>query len=99
MLLWFVFCESTIVPKVLKMRVFFPSFWGFSGVASSCLFVFGRFGCFCVSCFWFSFGVGFVSVCLLCFVLWLDDVVSASVFFFFAFVVLFLFFGEGLRVK
>ena len=26
-------------------------------------------------------GVGFVSVCLLCFVLWLDVVVSVSVFF------------------
>ena len=37
-------------------------------MASSCLFGFGRFGCFCVSCFAFLFGVGFVSVCLLCFV-------------------------------
>ena len=49
------FCVSAIVPKVLKMLVF-PVFWVFfSGVASSCLFVFGRFRCFCVSCFWFSF--------------------------------------------
>ena len=49
------FCVSAIVPKVLKMFVF-PSFGvGFSGVVSSCLFVFGRFGCFCVSYFWFSF--------------------------------------------
>ena len=56
MLLWFVFCVSAIVPKVLKCLFFFPSFGVFfGGVASSCLFVFGRFGCFCVSCFWFSF--------------------------------------------
>ena len=31
----------------------------------------------------FLFGVGFVSVCLLCFVLWLDVVVSVCVFVFF----------------
>ena len=52
-LLWFVFCASAIVPSV--KNACFPSFFGFSGVVSSCLFVFGRFGCFCVSCFWFSF--------------------------------------------
>ena len=39
MLLWFVFCVSAIVAKVLKMLVFvFPSFGGFCGVAYSCLF-------------------------------------------------------------
>ena len=51
-------------------------------MASSCLFGFGRFGCFCVS-FAFLLVVGFVSVCLLCFVLWFDVVVSVSVFVFF----------------
>ena len=56
------FCVSAIVPKVLKMLVF-PVFAAFSGVASSCLFVFGRFGCFYVSCFWVSFW------CWLCFCL------------------------------
>ena len=79
MLLWLVFGMSGIVPKVLNMLVF-PKFWGFCGVASSCLFVFGMFGCFWVLVFGFLFGVGFVSVCLLCFVLWLDAVVSVSVF-------------------
>ena len=37
MLLWFVFGVSGIVPEVLKMLVF-PVFWGFCGVAYSCLF-------------------------------------------------------------
>ena len=49
------FCVSAIVPKVLKMLVFFSQFWGFFWVASSCLFGFRRFGCFRVSCFCFSF--------------------------------------------
>ena len=44
------FCVSAIVPKVLKC-LFFQVWGGFSGVVSSCLFVFGRFGSFCVSCF------------------------------------------------
>ena len=38
-LLWFVFGVCGIVPGVLKMLVFFPNFLGFSGVASSCLFL------------------------------------------------------------
>ena len=58
-------------------------------MAYSCLFGFRRFGCFCVSYFAFLFGVGFVSVCLLCVVLW-DVVVPASVFF--SFFCLFCFF-------
>ena len=37
-LLWCVFGVFGIVPGVLRMLVF-PSFWGFSGVASSCLFL------------------------------------------------------------
>ena len=39
MLLWFVFGVFGIVPEVLKMLVFFPVFWAFCGVASSCLFL------------------------------------------------------------
>ena len=39
--------------KVLKMFVFFSHFGGFGGMGYSCLFGFGRFGCFCVSCFCF----------------------------------------------
>ena len=46
--------------------------------------------------FAFLFGVGFVSVCLLCFVLWLDVVVSVSAF---VFVLVFSVFWEGLRVR
>ena len=90
---------SDEVARVLKMLVFFfPVFW-LCGVASSCLFVFGRFGCFCVSCFWFSFCCWFVSVCLFCFVLWLDVVVSVSVFFvvFVFFVFFLLIFGWGFK--
>ena len=40
------------VAKVLNM-LFFPRFLGVSGVAYSCLFGFGRFRRFCVSCFCF----------------------------------------------
>ena len=76
------------VAKVFK-NACFPQFLGFCGVAYSCLFGFGRFGCFCVSCFAFLFGVDFVSVCLLCVVLWLDVVVPVSVFLFVLFVCLF----------
>ena len=54
MLLWFVFCVFGKVAKVLKMFVF-PSLGGFCGVAYSCLFGFGRFRCFCGSCFGVSF--------------------------------------------
>ena len=38
MLLWFVFGVPGIVPEVLNMFVFFPSFGGFCGVAYSCSF-------------------------------------------------------------
>ena len=54
MLLWFVFGVSGKVASVFKMLAF-PSFLGFCGVAYSCLFGFGRFRCFYVSCFLFSF--------------------------------------------
>ena len=60
-LLWFVFCVSGKVGRVLKMLVF-PQFLGLCGAAYSCLFGFGRFRCVCVSCLCFSFCVGFVSV-------------------------------------
>ena len=62
MLLWFVFCVSGKVARVLNMLFSLPSFLGFGGVAYSCLFGFGRFRCSCVSCFCFLLCVGFVSV-------------------------------------
>ena len=52
MLLWFVFCVSGKVARVLKMLVF-PRLLGFCGVAYSCLFGFGRFRCFSGSCVFF----------------------------------------------
>ena len=64
----FVFGVSGIVWKVLKMLVFFPVFWGFSGVAHCCSSGFGRFRCFCVSCVCFSFLCCFC-FCFVCFVL------------------------------
>ena len=91
------------VARVLKMLVF-PVFWGFVG----CFFLvcLGLEGLrvFVFLVFAFLFGVGFVSVCLLCFVLWLDVVVSVSVFFFFVcfllcFLFWFLYCFEGLRVS
>ena len=103
MLLWFVFCVSAIVPKVLKMFVFFPSFFAFFwGGFFLFICVLEGLGVFVFLVFGFLFGVGFVSVCLFCFVLWLDVVVSVSVFFVFFslfFCLVFLFFLEGLRVK
>ena len=66
MLLWFVFCVSGKVARVLNMLVF-PQFWVFfCGVAHSCLFGFGRFRCFCGSCvcvYVFFFCSGFAFVC------------------------------------
>ena len=56
------------------------------GLEGLSVFVFRVFVCL--------FGVGFVSVCLLCFVLWLDVVVSVSVFVF-VLVFFFLFFFGG----
>ena len=53
--LWFVFCVSGIVAKVLKMLVSLPNFLGLCVVAHSCLFGSGRCRCFCGSCFCFSF--------------------------------------------
>ena len=60
MLLWCLFVVSGIVPKVLKMFVFFPVWGGFCGVGYFCSFGFRRFRCFGV--FVFVFCVGFVSV-------------------------------------
>ena len=62
MVLWFDFRVFGKVVKVLKMFVLlFPVFWAFGGLAYSCLFGFGRFRCFCVSCLWFCFAnVSFV---------------------------------------
>ena len=61
MVLWFVFCVSGIVAKVLKMLVF-PSCFGFCVVAYYCLLGFGRFRCFVVLVLLF-FCSGFVFVC------------------------------------
>ena len=80
MLLWFVFCVSAIVPKVLKMRVFFAVFGAFLGCLLLAYLCLEGLGVFVFLVFGFPFGVCFVSVCLLCFVLWLDVVVSVSVF-------------------
>ena len=96
MLLWFIFGVSDIVPKVLKMLVFFfPVFWGFCGVAYSCLFGFGRFRSFRVSCVCFSFLCCFVSVlfALFLFCCWVLVLVLFFCFFCVVFVFLFLFFG------
>ena len=84
MLLWFVFCVSAIVPKMLRMLVFFfPNFLGFLGWLLLVYLCLEGLGVFVFLVFGFLFGVGFVSVCLLCFVLWLDVVVSVSAFFVF----------------
>ena len=98
---------SGIVPEVLKMLVFFPSFFGllWGGLFLSILGLEGL-GVFVFLVFAFLFFcIAFVSVCLLCFVLWLDVVVSVSVFFlcfcfccFFLFVFFcFCFFGGGFK--
>ena len=83
MLLWFVFCVSAIVPKVLKMLVF-PSFLGFSGVAYYCSSGFGRFRCFCVSCVCSSLLCCFC-FCFVCFVIGFVVVLFFVLFFFFSF--------------
>ena len=82
------------VARVLKMLVFFSSFLGFVGWFLVYLGLEGL-GVLGFLVFAFLFGVGFVSVYLLCFVLWLDIVVSVSVFVlvFFCFFLFFLFFG------
>ena len=111
MLLWCLFGVSGIVPKVLKMLVFFfPSFWGFGGVGYFCLFGFRRFRCFGVLVFlFFFFRVGFVSVlflfCLLLFLFscWIvfgvgSCFVFVFLFFFVCFRFLFVFvFWEGFK--
>ena len=108
MLLWFVFGVSGTVPKLLKCLSFFSQFfWGFCGVAYSCLFGFRRFRCFCVSCVCFSVLCCFC-FCFVCFVfvLLLDCFGCWFLFCFVLFFVLFvcfcfsfLFFWEGLRVR
>ena len=69
------------VARVLKMLVFFASFLGFVGRFLLVYLGLEGLGVFVFLVFAFLFGVGFVSVCLLCFVLWLDVVVSVFVFF------------------
>ena len=95
---------SGIVSKVLKMLVFFPNFWVFSGVAHCCSSGFGRFRCFCVSCVCFFFVLLLFLFCLLCSWCCVLDVVVFFVCFFCCFFVVFLFlfvfvcFFGGLRV-
>ena len=73
-------CHSS--KSVKNACFFFPVFWPFLGwllLVDLCL---EGLGVFVFLVFGFLFGVGFVSVCLLCFVLWLEFVVSVSVSFF-----------------
>ena len=94
MLLWCLFGVSGIVPKVLKMLVFFfPSFGGFCGVGYFCLFGFRRFRCFGVLVFVFLFFVLVLFLfCLLCFCLVVGlFLVLVLVLFLFFFLFLFLF--------
>ena len=100
------FCVSAIVPKVLKMLVCFPVLGAFLGWLLLVYLCLEGLGVFVFLVFGFLFGGGFVSVCLLCFVLWLDVVVFISVclcfLLFFVFFVLFFVFRfslEGLRVR
>ena len=92
-LLWFVFGVFGIVPGVLNMLVF-PNFWGFSGVASSCLFLglegLGVFVFLVFLVFVFGVCVAFVSVlfALFLFCCWIVFGVGS----WFAFVFVFLFF-------
>ena len=60
---------------------FFPVFWALWGGFFLFIWVWKVWMFFVFLVFAFIFGVGFVSVCLLCFVLWLDVVASVSVFF------------------
>ena len=77
--------------KCLKMLVFFQVLGGFVGWLILVYLGLEGLVAFVFLVFDFLFGVGFVSVCLLCVVLWLDIVVPVSVFFLFCvFVVCFL---------
>ena len=92
MLLWFVFGVFGIVPGVLKMLVF-PSFWGFSGVASSCLFLglegLGVFVFLVFLVFVFGVCVAYVSVLFALFLFCCGIVFDVGSWFAFVFVFLF----------
>ena len=79
--------------KSVKNACFFSQFFGlFCGVASSCLFGFGRFRCFVFLLFVFLFCVAFVSVLFalfFCFVVGLCWVLVLVLFFFFVFLFVF----------
>ena len=79
------------VARVLKMLAFFPNSLGSVGWLLLVYWVLEGLVVFVFLVLGFLFGVGFVSVCLLCFVLWLDVVVSVSVLCFF--LLCFCFFG------
>ena len=91
-LLWFVFGVFGIVPGVLKMLVF-PSLLGFSGVASSCLFLglegLGVFVFLVFLVFVFGVCVAFVSVLLVLFLFCGGIVFGVGSWFVFVFVFLF----------
>ena len=102
MVLWFVFLCAWYSYKSVKKDCFFCSqFWGFCVVAYSCLFGFGRFRCFCGSCFCFSFVqvlfLFVLALVLLC--CWTVVGVVLVLFLFFVFVFLGGYFLEGLRVR
>ena len=100
MFLWFVFCVSGKVAKVLNMLVIFPSLRGLCGVAYSCLFVLRKFRCFCVSCFCFLL-IGFVLFCnFVLFSCWIVfGVVLVFCCFLFVVVYMLFVFFESLRVR
>ena len=70
-------CHSS--KSVKNACFFFPGFGAFLGWLLLVYLCLEGLGVFVFLVFGFLFGVGFVSVCLLCFVLWLDVVVSVSV--------------------
>ena len=93
MLLWFVFCVSGKVARMLKMLCFFFHFLGFCGVVYSCLFGFGRFRCFCGSCVCFLLFRFWFCLFWLCFGFVVGLLLELLLFFyFFVFVFLFCFF-------
>ena len=71
-------CLSGKVARSVE-NAFFPSFLGFVGWLLLVYLGLEGLGVFVFLVFAFLFGVGLVAVCLLCFVLWLDVVVSVSV--------------------
>ena len=104
MLLWCLFGVSGIVPKVLKMLVFFPVLGAFVGSVIVVYLGLEGLGVLVFLCLFFFFGVGFVSVlfALFLFSCWIVFGVGSCfvfVFFLLFFVSFCFFFLEGLRFK